>query len=612
MLAIKVVCPHCSKRLKTSKPPTVGHRVLCSRCGRSFAVPPNPSAPTPQPPTLSPPSPRHHAAHVEIAPQEEHGPQPASHRRTFAIGLVLGGLLLLMGTTIGLVVYFATRPEPEMAQAPASPSPQSAEESAASSDLSPADSELLPTDLPDTPPPPVARKEPKPRPNDPPPLAPPSAEPKSDSIAWLPAKEQENVNKAIDIGVQWLKNAQSGDGHWGSGYPVGLSALPALTLLECGVPADDSHIQKAVRRVRAALPRLDSTYELALAVLFLDRLGDPEDAKWIRTCAVRLVVGQAPSGGWRYKCPSPIPITPKQADDLLAVMRLTRPKTGLDLFVGGPNGSSPPGFITRGPGAPLDKRPRGGKPMEKPSPDAGAYMQALRHVPPILRQFPALQPPEQSHRLLPRDDTDNSNTQFATLALSAAARHDLPLERSLALIAVRFHKSQTPSGGWNYRFSAPAHEEDVRPAMVGSGLLGLAVGLGLAADHAQPGAAPRPIDDRSIEKGFDYLSARIGDPLSDSDAQINMYTLWTIERCGVLYNRRQIGGKDWYPWGVKLLLKSQGGDGSWNHGHYYAPGNITPITDTCFALLFLKRANLAKDLTKKLEFFMEGKKLQEP
>ena len=36
----------------------------------------------------------------------------------------------------------------------------------------------------------------------------------------------------------------------------------------------------------------------------------------------------------------------------------------------------------------------------------------------------------------------------------------------------------------------------------------------------------------------------------------------------------------------------------------------SPLTDTCFALLFLKRTNLAKDLTKKLEFFMEGKKLQ--
>jgi len=77
----------------------------------------------------------------------------------------------------------------------------------------------------------------------------------------------------------------------------------------------------------------------------------------------------------------------------------------------------------------------------------------------------------------------------------------------------------------------------------------------------------------------------------------------------VLFNRRQIGGKDWYSWGAELLLDHQNADGSWMAGGY--PGAM-PIVDTCFALLFLKRANLAKDLTKKLEFFMEGKKLQGP
>ena len=90
---------------------------------------------------------------------------------------------------------------------------------------------------------------------------------------------------------------------------------------------------------------------------------------------------------------------------------------------------------------------------------------------------------------------------------------------------------------------------------------------------------------------------------------INPYFLWTLERCGVLFNRRQIAGKDWYPWGSELLLVNQNPDGTWTAGDY--PGSM-PIADTCFALLFLKRANLAKDLTKKLEFFMEGKKLQGP
>jgi len=47
----------------------------------------------------------------------------------------------------------------------------------------------------------------------------------------------------------------------------------------------------------------------------------------------------------------------------------------------------------------------------------------------------------------------------------------------------------------------------------------------------------------------------------------------------------KIGGKDWYSWGAELLLVSQKQDGSWSGEYGYA--------DTCFALLFLKRANFA-------------------
>jgi hypothetical protein len=40
MLATKVLCPHCSRRLKTTRPLEVGRYVLCPRCDRSFAVRP--------------------------------------------------------------------------------------------------------------------------------------------------------------------------------------------------------------------------------------------------------------------------------------------------------------------------------------------------------------------------------------------------------------------------------------------------------------------------------------------------------------------------------------------------------------------------------------------
>jgi hypothetical protein len=529
------------------------------------------------------------------------------------IAVVLGGLLLLISTTVGLALFFATRKAPQDVPAEAATSPQDESDVQTPDSPSPDNRRLLPSNRDDAalPPPPSLpgrRKDPQ-SPSDPPPLTPPSPEP--ERAAWLPPEEQEKVNKVIDRGVQWLQKHQTPSGSWGPPglHPIGLTALPALTLLECGVPADDPAIQKAANRVRKAIPKLDRTYELSLAILFLDRLGDAADDKLIQTCALRLAAGQSPAGGWTYKCPL---LNPQQEKDLLLVMRQMRPKNALDLFVGGSDGP------------PLNKDIQGGSTDSKLlTPDSTlpmdpqAYKKALDQLPPDLRNLSSLQPPEKSRKMPGRDITDNSNTQFAILGLSAAHKHDLPLERTLALIVRRFRTSQAPNGHWGYHYSSDP--ELGTPAMTGAGLLGLAVGLGLAADHLDPQARGKRFEDPAIEKGFTFLGEHIGKPLgwkrprakNQKRSPINLYFLWTTERVGVLFNRRQIGGKDWYSWGAELLLDHQKDDGSWMAGGY--PGAMPiPIVDTCFALLFLKRANLAKDLTKKLEFFMEGKKLQGP
>ena len=68
------------------------------------------------------------------------------------------------------------------------------------------------------------------------------------------------------------------------------------------------------------------------------------------------------------------------------------------------------------------------------------------------------------------------------------------------------------------------------------------------------------------------------------------YFLWSLERVAVALDLDTLGGKDWYAWGSEILVANQAADGSW-HGEYAA------TVDTCFALLFLKRANLTADLT---------------
>src|SRR5207244_11680050 len=51
---------------------------------------------------------------------------------------------------------------------------------------------------------------------------------------------------------------------------------------------------------------------------------------------------------------------------------------------------------------------------------------------------------------------DNSNTQFAVLALWAARRHGIPVEKALARAEARFRNSQNADGGWGYRLATGA------------------------------------------------------------------------------------------------------------------------------------------------------------
>jgi serine/threonine protein kinase len=391
----------------------------------------------------------------------------------------------------------------------------------------------------------------------------------------LPADLQKLVNQAIDRGVEHLKKNQLAFGAWDNRYTTALAALPGLTLLECGVPSSDPRIQKAARFVRDRVPYHNSdktTYELSLALLFLDRLGEAKDKPLIQAIALRLVAGQLADGGWTYRLPM---LPPDDENKLLRFLEQTRPA---------------PRAVDRA--------------VQKPG-----------DLPPRLRRLPVAAHAagkKAAANPLIQGVADNSNTQFATLALWAARRHDLPLERSLDLLARHFRKTQLSSGAWKYR---PGWANDT-PAMTGVGLLGLAVGHGLDVDK-------KTVKDAQIDKGLKALGKAIGKPLGADflpqlrkngkgqlvragrpQSPINLYLLWTVERVGVLYRVREMDGKDWYLWGVEQLLPSQAEDGSWFAGGY--PGSTQPI-DTCFALLFLKRANLTKDLTTRLEFVVEGR-----
>jgi hypothetical protein len=133
-----------------------------------------------------------------------------------------------------------------------------------------------------------------------------------------------------------------------------------------------------------------------------------------------------------------------------------------------------------------------------------------------------------------------------------------------------------------------------------AGLLALAVGHGIepGRSHALGGNI---LNDHAIAAALRYLNkaiANVPGPKGQQgrllDGMDDGYTLWSIERVGTLYGLKRIGSREWYPWAAEWLVGSQRPDGSWWDG-------CGPPIDTCFALLVLRRTNLAPDLTHALQ-----------
>jgi hypothetical protein len=421
-------------------------------------------------------------------------------------------------------------------------------------------------------------------------------------LAAAPARAVDKVDKeaisaAVQKGVKHLQTAAP-TFDAGPGGQVGLTALIGLTLLECDVPIDDPSIQRAAAEVRRSATWMDQTYSIALSILFLDRLGEPVDVALIESLTVRLLGGQSRAGAWTYSCPK------LSADEQRRLTSL------------------------------LERR--GERGPDKGAPKVEPGKRKPEDLPPEIRgQLETLRQRRSGGQQDGLYAGDNSNTQFAILGLWVARRYGLPVDGALELAEKHFRATVNADGGWGYVVAAlgsgkpglgmggVTNGAGSTPAMTCAGLLG--IGFAYAAwnesalrtdpmgkEPGKPGAAaPKaqdPSKDPLVQGAFRLLGSWVdamGYPAGKAP-QINhasakfYYFLWSLERVAVAYNLEKIGHTDWYHWGAGILLTNQGPDGGWNNGEFRGG------PDTCFALLVLKRANLAKDLTRSLTTHMKG------
>jgi hypothetical protein len=118
------------------------------------------------------------------------------------------------------------------------------------------------------------------------------------------AQTKPEIEAARLKGMDYIKSEQYDDGSWEfEGHDVGITSLCAMALIENGMPVSDPVIDKAHRYVQKEMADEKSTYDIALGILFLSRVGDRDNRSKIRDLAARLVAGQNEEGGWGYACP---------------------------------------------------------------------------------------------------------------------------------------------------------------------------------------------------------------------------------------------------------------------------------------------------------------------
>jgi hypothetical protein len=194
----------------------------------------------------------------------------------------------------------------------------------------------------------------------------------------------------------------------------------------------------------------------------------------------------------------------------------------------------------------------------------------------------------------PRDHArrDNSNTQYALLALQAAREAGVPVPKDFWKGCQRhWVDSQAPVGSWGYKSALGSSG-----SMTVAGIASLVI-AGRELDNVREGTYGRQRvrcngsrEDENVRRGIDWMGRNFSVTTNPygSDAWLHYY-LYGLERAGRLSGRRFMGEHDWYRAGTRFLVSSQGANGAWGGGGIAEAG---PICNTAFSLLFLSKGKI--------------------
>jgi hypothetical protein len=192
----------------------------------------------------------------------------------------------------------------------------------------------------------------------------------------------------------------------------------------------------------------------------------------------------------------------------------------------------------------------------------------------------------------PEAEGDNSNSQFALLALHEAERVGVKVsDRTWELAHKYWLDCQNPNGSWGYK-----------PQTGGTGSMTCAgiAAMVITSDRLSRGDAEadgdrvlccgQQKDNGPLERGLNWLGRNFmvhTNPGMRGNQSWLFYYLYGVERTGRLTNQRLLGGHDWYREGAELLVSLQDELSGYWKGTGHAEDD--PHLGTSLALLFLAK-----------------------
>jgi squalene-hopene/tetraprenyl-beta-curcumene cyclase len=348
---------------------------------------------------------------------------------------------------------------------------------------------------------------------------------------------QPRINEAIEKGTAYLKRIQNRDGSWSAHFPwvgdghMGITALCTYTLIKSGVPLSDPSVRRGLIWLTGWAPTGTDGKRGAQTTALAAQPVRKQEIDYTYDAGVLLMCLAA------TKDKAYLPQMQQVLDTLVSFQQgvFSYKKTG-----------TPDMSNTQYAGLGLRAAALEGliaKPdvYKKLYEATGKYQEAIKWVdrPPELQQQP-----------------------------TAKAGKTVTVQQN----------PKMPVGGIRYHLSGESWEVVSSGSMTCGGITTLEI-CRLILQGRLEQKADKELRER-VEAGVNWLALNwsVAENPGRGGAH-HLYYLYGLERVGSILDIEYIGPHPWYVEGAEVITSRQGGDGAWNNEE-----------DTCFAILFLKRA----------------------